>query len=71
MLAKIAIRLLDIYQRYVRIILPAACRFSPNCSEYTKEAILKYGFFKGCVKGLKRLLLCHPFSGRAGYDPLI
>lgn len=70
MLQKIALKLLDIYQGYIRTVLPCACRFSPSCSEYTKQAIEKYGFFRGAFKGLGRLLRCHPFSGRSGYDPL-
>ena len=45
------------------------CKFYPSCSEYMKQAILKYGCFKGCFKGIKRLLKCHPFA-KGGYDPL-
>lgn len=71
MLQKLSLELLDIYQNYIRIILPPLCRFSPHCSEYTKQAIIKYGFLKGILLGLLRLLQCHPLSTRAGYDPLI
>jgi putative membrane protein insertion efficiency factor len=70
-LKKIPLLLLDIYQSYIRTLLPVCCRFSPSCSEYAKQAILKYGFLKGLGKAIKRLLLCHPFSGKAGYDPLV
>ncbi|MDD5595707.1 MAG: membrane protein insertion efficiency factor YidD [Candidatus Omnitrophica bacterium] len=67
---KISLKLLEFYQGYIRILLPCACRFSPSCSEYTKQAIKRYGFLKGALKGMGRLLRCHPFSGKAGYDPL-
>ncbi|MFA5005370.1 MAG: membrane protein insertion efficiency factor YidD [Candidatus Omnitrophota bacterium] len=70
MLRKASLWGLGFYQRYLRPALPCSCRFSPSCSEYTKLAIIKYGFSKGVFKGIKRLLRCHPFSGRSGYDPL-
>jgi len=71
MFKKTALNLIKIYQKYIRIMLPSSCRFSPTCSEYSQQAILKYGLIKGGLKAIKRLLHCHPFSGRAGYDPLI
>lgn len=71
MLRRIAVMLLDLYQRYIRIMLPSSCRFIPSCSEYTKEAIVKFGFFKGTLKGMSRLLQCHPFSQKSGYDPIV
>ncbi len=45
------------------------CRFYPTCSEYTYQAIQKYGILRGGWKGLKRIIRCHPFSS-GGYDPL-
>lgn len=39
-----------------------ACRFYPSCSEYTAEAILKYGVISGIFRGSKRILRCHPFA---------
>ena len=45
------------------------CRFTPTCSEYTKQAINKYGAIKGLKLGIKRLLRCRP-GGDFGYDPL-
>lgn len=46
------------------------CKYYPTCSQYTKEAIEKYGIFKGLFLGIKRILKCNPFS-KGGYDPLI
>ena len=44
------------------------CKFTPTCSNYTYQAIEKYGSFKGAVLGLKRIVRCHPWS-LGGYDP--
>lgn len=45
------------------------CRFTPTCSQYTYEAIEKYGVVKGSFKGLARVVRCHPWSA-GGADPL-
>jgi len=71
MLQRVALRLLNIYQGYIRLMLPSSCRFIPSCSEYTKQAILRFGFFKGTLKGIRRLLRCHPFSQKTGFDPIV
>ena len=47
----------------------AACRFVPTCSEYTKQAIEKYGLIRGSFMGLKRISRCRP-GGGCGYDPV-
>jgi len=65
----IAVHLLKFYKYVISPMLPPACRFTPTCSEYTVEAIGKYGFIKGAWLGVKRLSRCHPFSD-GGYDPV-
>ena len=50
-------------------MLPSACRHLPTCSEYTIEAIIKYGVFKGILKGAYRILRCNPL-GSSGFDPI-
>lgn len=45
------------------------CKYYPTCSEYTKQAIKKYGAIKGTGIGLARIIRCNPFS-KGGYDPL-
>ncbi|MBI3954676.1 membrane protein insertion efficiency factor YidD [Candidatus Collierbacteria bacterium] len=47
-----------------------ACRFTPTCSEYFKQAVTKYGIIRGAVMGLARLSRCQPFSQHPPYDPL-
>ena len=57
------------YQYAISPLLPNSCRFTPSCSEYTKEAILKHGIFKGIFLGVKRIARCNPWGG-SGYDPV-
>jgi putative membrane protein insertion efficiency factor len=45
------------------------CRYKPTCSEYTYQAVEKYGSAKGLILGLKRIVRCHPFA-KGGYDPV-
>lgn len=56
-----AIATLDGYKRWISPVLPKACRFTPTCSEYARQAIVKYGFWRGGLKAAGRLLRCHPF----------
>ena len=61
--------LIRLYKRTLSPLLPAACRFYPTCSEYTREAIERYGIAHGAWLGAKRLARCHPFNP-GGYDPV-
>ena len=45
------------------------CRYTPTCSEYTYQAVEKYGAVKGSFMGIKRIIRCNPFS-KGGYDPV-
>lgn len=57
------------YRKLISPLKPPTCRFYPTCSQYTMEALEKYGAFRGVILGLKRILKCHPFHP-GGYDPL-
>jgi putative membrane protein insertion efficiency factor len=56
-----ALALLRVYKRYLSPLLPPSCRFAPTCSEYSRLALLKHGFWRGSVLTFGRLLRCQPF----------
>jgi len=58
------------FSRTLRLVFGPGCRYQPTCSNYAREAVKKYGIFKGLFLGLKRILRCNPF-GSSGYDPVI
>ena len=69
---RLFIFLIEKYQKFLSPIISGRgikCKYYPTCSEYTKQAIEKYGCFLGTIKGLKRILRCNPLS-KGGYDPL-
>ncbi len=69
---KILIKAIIWYQNNISVWLASKnirCKYYPTCSEYTKQAIEKYGAFKGVFLGIARILRCNPFS-KGGYDPL-
>ncbi|WP_421877775.1 membrane protein insertion efficiency factor YidD [Marinoscillum sp.] len=57
------------YQYGISPFFPSTCRYTPTCSTYAKEAILKHGIFKGTWLAIKRISSCHPWGG-SGYDPV-
>lgn len=63
------ISLIRFYQRCISPLTPPACRFTPTCSQYTLEAIQKYGAIRGIWLGIKRICRCNPWGG-SGYDPV-
>ncbi len=57
------------YQRFISPALPRSCRFNPSCSQFTLEAIERYGVIRGGWLGLRRIVRCHPFHP-GGHDPV-
>jgi len=66
---KLALALIRLYQLTISQVRPSSCRYFPTCSQYTYEAIEKFGFFRGVCLGIKRLARCQPLHA-GGYDPV-
>ncbi|MCI8392452.1 MAG: membrane protein insertion efficiency factor YidD [Clostridia bacterium] len=66
---KFCIYIIEKYQKHISPILGKNCKYYPTCSEYAKQAVMKYGVIKGCLYSIKRIIRCNPFS-KGGYDPL-
>ena len=66
---KIAVGLINIYQAllspdhsWLKARYPNGyCRHYPSCSEYSKQAIEKFGVLKGGLFAINRVLKCNPF----------
>jgi len=65
----LVLSLIRAYQLILSPLLPPACRFVPSCSQYSYEAIARYGVWRGGLLSLRRILRCHPFHP-GGYDPV-
>lgn len=63
------IALIRVYQLAISPLLPPSCRYTPTCSQYSIEAIKKYGPFKGGYLSFRRILRCNPWGGH-GHDPV-
>lgn len=65
----VGIALIRAYRLVLSPWLGRQCRYLPTCSEYTEEAVGRYGLWIGSWMGLARLQRCGPF-GASGYDPV-
>ena len=57
------------YQNCISPLLPSTCRYTPTCSEYAKQSLVKHGLIKGSFISVKRIIKCNPWGGN-GYDPV-
>ena len=67
------IKIIRFYQILISPYLGNNCRYLPTCSEYFIDSLNEHGVLKGCYKGIKRILSCHPIKllgGGHGYDPV-
>ena len=57
------------YKKFISPLFLPSCRFYPTCSEYSIQALAKYGAIRGGAKSFWRILRCNPFN-KGGYDPV-
>ncbi len=62
MIASLVARILWGYQRFISPLSPSRCRYFPSCSQYAREAVLKYGALHGVRLAVSRLVRCHPWA---------
>jgi putative membrane protein insertion efficiency factor len=65
----ILIAIVRLYKYAISPVLPGSCRFFPTCSDYSIDALAKYGALKGSYLSVRRILKCHPFHP-GGFDPV-
>ena len=68
-LTNILIKFIKGYKFIISPLLGQSCRYLPTCSEYSIEALKKFGLIKGTFLSIKRILSCHPW-GKGGFDPV-
>ena len=65
----LALLLLKAYSRAISPYVPGVCRYYPSCSQYSQEAIERYGVGRGVLLTAMRLTRCRP-GRQGGYDPV-
>ncbi|MEJ5199627.1 MAG: membrane protein insertion efficiency factor YidD [Anaerolineae bacterium] len=66
---RLVLAVIRFYRTWISPGLPPSCRFYPTCSEYTYQAVEKYGVLRGGWLGVRRIVRCHPFNP-GGFDPV-
>ena len=67
------IKLIKGYTYLISPLIGDSCRYLPTCSEYSIDALKKFGLLNGCYMSFKRILSCHPIKflgGGEGFDPV-
>ena len=73
LIKKILIKIIKLYKMIISPYLGNNCRYLPTCSDFFIESLNEDGLFKGTIKGIKRILSCHPIKflgGGEGFDPV-
>lgn len=58
------------YRWLISPMLPDTCIYTPSCSHYTVDAILRHGALKGLLLAAARVLRCTGGFFMGGYDPV-
>ena len=66
---KLLIKFIKTYKYIISPLIGPSCRYLPTCSEYSIEALERFGLLKGILLIFKRIFSCHPWSA-GGFDPV-
>ncbi|MFP5223457.1 MAG: membrane protein insertion efficiency factor YidD [Acidobacteriota bacterium] len=66
---RLLLGIIALYRYCLSPLIPGHCRFTPSCSEYAREAVIRFGALRGSLLTIWRLLRCHPLC-TPGYDPV-
>ncbi|MCD8037763.1 MAG: membrane protein insertion efficiency factor YidD [Lachnospiraceae bacterium] len=66
---RLSIKLILFYRKYLSPLKSTKCPYCPSCSQYGLEAFERFGFIRGALLTIWRILRCNPFS-KGGYDPV-
>ncbi len=61
---------IELYRRILSPLLPRSCIYTPSCSSYAREAILRHGILPGVLLALARLGRCVGSLYTGGRDPV-
>ena len=67
-MTKLLIKIIKKYQKFPTK-WHKSCKYFPTCSNYAIGVLEEFGFFKGMLLTIKRILKCNPWS-KGGYDPI-
>ena len=59
-----------LYSHLISPLLPGACIYSPTCSTYSMQAVMRHGVIKGFILGITRIFRCAGGLFTGGEDPL-
>lgn len=68
-MSRLLLLLIRAYQLALSPFFGQQCRFSPTCSQYALDAIIKHGAWRGSWLAVRRLSRCHPWHP-GGHDPV-
>jgi putative membrane protein insertion efficiency factor len=68
-LSFLILRIIDLYSVTLGSHLGGRCRFEPSCSHYAREAVTRFGPFKGLRLSIMRMVKCGPWHP-GGLDPV-
>jgi uncharacterized protein len=60
--ASVAVVLVCVYRWTIGPLVGGSCKYHPSCSQYTIDALRRYGLTRGLMLAAWRLLRCNPWS---------